>query len=69
MNFKPVVEKNCMLNPVENLTKYEVKLHNVLLTMTAKELKSIWDISKQNQDLFSYDIKIVKKNRNVDWNS
>lgn len=41
MNFKPVVEKNCMLNPVENLTKYEVKLHNVLLTMTAKELKSI----------------------------
>lgn len=41
MNFKPVVEKNCMLKPVENLTKYEVTLHVFLLTTTAKELKSI----------------------------
>ena len=66
MNFKPVVEKKLY---AENLTKYEVKLRVVLLTMTGKKLKSIWDINKQNQDLFSYDIKIVKKNRNVDWNS
>ena len=41
MNFKPVVEKNCTLKPVENLTKYEVKLRVVLLTMTGKKLKSI----------------------------